>query len=278
MGLSSFLTLLLATSALSSPLEPRQSNQNYSPPYYPSPKGGWDPAWQDAYTKAAALVRQMTLAEKVNVTTAVGWENGRCVGNTGPVPRLGIPSFCAQDGPLGLRFADLSTVFPAGITTGATFNRELMYERAKALGAEAKGKGVHLLLGPSINPLGRQPAGGRNWEGFGSDPYLQGVASYETVKGIQDMGVQACAKHFIANEQEHFRGDGWSPNVVSANVDDRTMHEVYAWPFSEAVRAGIASVMCSYNMVCLVIYVEQLSFSNQFSRLTVHLAAKTLLL
>ena len=117
------------------------------------------------------------------------------------------------------------------------------------MGEEAKGKGVHVLLGPSIGPLGRQPLGGRNWEGFGSDPYIQGVGGYETVKGIQDAGVQACAKHFIANEQEHYRGDGAISNTVSANVDDRTMHEVYGWPFSEAVRAGVASIMCSYNKV-----------------------------
>ena len=56
-------------------------------------------------------------------------------------------------------------------------------------------------------------------------------------------------KHYIANEQEHFRGDGFMASTISSNVDDRTMHEAYLWPFSEAVRAGVASVMCSYNMV-----------------------------
>jgi hypothetical protein len=61
--------------------------------------------------------------------------------------------------------------------------------------------------------------------------------------------VQATIKHFIANEQEHFRGDGQVTNTISSNVDDRTMHEAYLWAFSEGVRAGVASVMCSYNMV-----------------------------
>ncbi|KAI6781875.1 beta-glucosidase [Emericellopsis cladophorae] len=95
------------------------------------------------------------------------------------------------------------------------------------------------------------PAGGRNWEGFGSDPYLQGIACAETIKGIQDQHVMATIKHFVGNEQEHFR-QAWEwglPNAISSNIDDRTMHEIYAWPFGDAVKAGVASVMCSYNQV-----------------------------
>jgi beta-glucosidase len=78
----------------------------------------------------------------------------------------------------------------------------LFYERARAIGREARGKGVNVLLGPCIGPLGRTPLGGRNWEGFGSDPYLQGIAGGLSVKGIQDEGVIATAKHYVANEQE----------------------------------------------------------------------------
>jgi beta-glucosidase len=102
-----------------------------------------------------------------------------------------------------------------------------------------------------MGPLGRNPAGGRVWEGFGSDPVLQGVAAYETIQGIQSQGIIATAKHYIGNEQEHFRrGLEWGlPEALSSNIDDRTLHEVYAWPFAESVRAGVASVMCSYQMV-----------------------------
>ncbi|KAI5854414.1 beta-glucosidase-related glycosidase [Tricharina praecox] len=240
---------LAASGVNAGPLVGRQNGAFDSPPYYPSPKGGWIADWSVAYAKAAQMVGQMTLAEKVNITTTIGWSQGLCVGNTGPVDRLGFPSICAQDGPLGIRFADLITAFPPGITTGATWDEELMYARAAAMGAEAKAKGVHVLLGPSVGPIGRSPDGGRNWEGFGSDPYLQGVGAFESVRGIQGAGVQATVKHYIANEQEHFRGDGWAHNTVSSNIDDRTLHELYLWPFSEAVRAGVASVMCSYNMV-----------------------------
>lgn len=219
--------------------------------WYPSPKGGTLEAWKESYKKAAALVDQMTLVEKVNVTTGTGWKMGPCVGNTGPVDRLGFPSLCLQDGPLGMRFVDNGTSFPAGITVGATWNKELMYLRGKAHGFEAKLKGINVLLGPSMGPLGRLPAGGRNWEGFGSDPVLQAIASAQTIKGIQDSGVIATAKHFVGNEQEHFR-QSWewgTPNALSSNIDDRTLHEIYAWPFAESVRAGVASVMCSYNQV-----------------------------
>ncbi|KAF8442788.1 family 4 carbohydrate esterase [Kalaharituber pfeilii] len=218
----------------------------WSEPWYPSPKGGTVNSWAEAYQKAYELVSQMTLVEKVNITTGLGWAMGFCVGNTGPVERLGFPSICLQDGPLGLRFADKITSFPAGITTGATWNKELMYRRGAAHGKEARGKGVHVLLGPSMGALGRMPAAGRNWEGFSPDPYLMGVASAETIKGIQSNGVSATAKHYIANEQENFRQ---GVNAISSNVDDRTMHELYLWPFADSVHAGVGAVMCSYNKI-----------------------------
>lgn len=76
-----------------------------------------------------------------------------------------------------------NTAFPAGITTGATFNKALMYERGLAIGAEARGKGVNIQLGPTVGPLGRKPRGGRNWEGFGADPVMQAQGGAETIKG-----------------------------------------------------------------------------------------------
>lgn len=122
---------------------------------------------------------------------------GPCVGNTGPVPRLGFPSLCLQDGPLGVRFADKITSWPAGITTGGTWDKKLFLARGVGMGAEFRGKGAHIMLGPAMGPLGRMPAGGRNWEGFGSDPYLQGIAAGESILGIQSQGVVATAKHYI---------------------------------------------------------------------------------
>jgi len=222
-----------------------------SPPWYPTPRGGSLESWTTSYKKATDMVNRMSLVEKVNITTGTGWSMGLCVGNTGPAASVGFPPLCLQDGPLGIRFSDHSTAFPAGITVGATWNKDLMYKRGRSHALEARLKGINILLGPSMGPLGKMPAGGRNWEGFGSDPVLQGVAAAATIRGIQDEGVIATAKHFIGNEQEHFRQSfEWGlPNAMSSNIDDRTLHELYLWPFAESVRAGVASVMCSYQMV-----------------------------
>ncbi|KAL9108036.1 MAG: hypothetical protein Q9227_007142 [Pyrenula ochraceoflavens] len=222
-----------------------------SPPWYPSPCGGTLQSWQDSYTKAQELVSKMSLISKVNITSGVGWKMELCVGNTSPAEDVQFPALCLQDGPLGIRFADQITALPAGITTGATWNRKLMHARGAVHGREARRKGVHVILGPCMGPLGRMPGGGRNWEGFGTDPVLQGLASYETILGIQEEGVIATAKHLVGQEQEHFRQSfEWGlPNALSTNIDDRTMHELYVWPFAESIRAGVGSVMCSYQMV-----------------------------
>ncbi|KAJ3711748.1 glycoside hydrolase family 3 protein [Lentinula raphanica] len=200
----------------------------------------FEAAWATAYQKAEALLADFTLHEKVNVTTGVGWENGLCVGNIGAIKSF--PGLCLEDSPLGVRDADFVTAFPAGINSATTWNRDLMRRRGLFMGREHVGKGVNIALGPMMN-LGRNAAGGRNWEGFGADPFLAGETAYETVLGLQNAGVQACAKHFINNEQEHYR------MLESSNVDDRTQHELYAHPFLKSVMAGVASVMCSYNLI-----------------------------
>jgi beta-glucosidase len=107
---------------------------------------------------------------------------------------------------VGVRYAKPVTVFPAGVHTASTWDVKLMYERGHAMGEEARSLGVNVLLAPVAGPLGKIPTGGRNWEGFSPDPYLTGIAMMETIKGMQEAGVQANAKHFIGNEQvrEHF--------------------------------------------------------------------------
>ncbi|CAF9909174.1 MAG: hypothetical protein HETSPECPRED_008865 [Heterodermia speciosa] len=227
-----------------------------SPPFYPSPWGSGSGSWADAYTKARAFVSQLTLIEKVNLTTGVGWEGERCVGQNGAVPRLGFRSMCMQDAPMGVRDTDFNSVFPAGVNVAATFDRGLAYARGQAMGAEHRGKGVDVQLGPVAGPLGRSPEGGRNWEGFSPDPVLTGIMMAQTIEGIQNAGVIACAKHYIGNEQEHFRqapeAAGFNFTItdsLSSNIDDKTLHELYLWPFADAVRANVGSVMCSYNQI-----------------------------
>jgi beta-glucosidase len=102
--------------------------------------------------------------------------------------------------------------------------------------------------------MGRHAQGGRNWEGFGPDPYLAGLAMNATVSGIEYVGVQTCSKHYVGNEQENQRtrtvsANGTITEALSSNIDDRTLHELYIWPFADAVKAGTASVMCAYSRI-----------------------------
>ncbi|KAL4911354.1 putative beta-glucosidase A [Aspergillus multicolor] len=226
----------------------------FSPPYYPSPWANGQGEWAEAYNRAVQIVSQMTLDEKVNLTTGTGWQLEKCVGQTGSVPRLGIGSLCLQDSPLGIRFSDYNSAFPAGVNVAATWDKQLAYLRGQAMGQEFSDKGIDVQLGPAAGPLGRHPDGGRNWEGFAPDPVLSGVLFAETIKGIQDAGVIATAKHYILNEEEHFRqvpeAIGYGYNItatLSENVDDKTLHEMYLWPFADAVRAGVGAIMCSYQ-------------------------------
>ncbi|KAI2774478.1 glycoside hydrolase family 3 protein [Daldinia loculata] len=199
--------------------------------------------WAAAYEKANASLAKLSQSDKINIVTGVGWNKGPCVGNTAPASSINYPQLCLQDGPLGIRFATGNNAFVPGIQVAATWDRALMRERGQFMAEETKGCGIHVLLGPVAGPLGKNPAGGRNWEGFGADPYLQGIAMAETIEGMQSVGVQANAKHYILNEQELNR------ETISSNIDDRTIHELYLWPFADAVHANVASVMCSYNKI-----------------------------
>ncbi|KAI0702482.1 glycoside hydrolase family 3 protein [Cytidiella melzeri] len=211
-------------------------------------------SWQQAYVKAQGAVANLTLSEKVSLTAGLGFFIGNCTGNVPPIPSINFPGLCLEDSALGVRDVDGNSAFPAGINAAATFNRTLMNQRGIAMGQEFRGKGVNIQLGPFMN-LMRAPASGRGWEGFGSDPYLSGEGVFETITGVQSQGVQAVAKHFINNEQEHSR------STSSSNVDDRCAVPVASFLLlADAiqhnmncifipVQANVAAVMCSYNEV-----------------------------
>lgn len=188
--------------------------------------------------RAAELVSRMTLEEKIDYIASVKSFLLR------PVERLGIPEIKLADGPQGIRNNTKSTLYPSGILTAATFNRELANRLGHSLGQDAKARGVAVLLGPGVN-IYRAPQCGRNYEYMGEDPFLTSETAKQYILGVQAEGVLATIKHFVANNQlEHVR------HSVSSDVDERTLNEIYFPAFRKAVQeAGVASVMDSYNLV-----------------------------
>jgi beta-glucosidase len=100
--------------------------------------------WEAALVKAKAFVSELTLEEKAGMVTGTP---GPCVGNIVPIPRLGFGGLCLQDGPLAIRVVDYASVFPAGVSAAASFDRDLIRQRGVLMGAEFKGKGAHVALG-----------------------------------------------------------------------------------------------------------------------------------
>lgn len=190
----------------------------------------------------------MTVEEKVNITRGFPGNN-ICAGNTGSVPRLKWPGMCVHDAGNGVRAAELVNSYPSALHVGASWDKNLTHQRGYYMGAEFKAKGINVMLGPNAGPLGRTPLAGRNWEGFSVDPYLSGQLNAETIVGCQEAGTIANLKHFIANEQELYRRPYFGVEAVSSNVDDKTLHEHYLWPFMDGIKAGVGSVMCSYNRI-----------------------------
>lgn len=218
---------------------------------YPTPQGAGKGDWALAYSRARALVANMTNDEKNNITYGQTSTTTGCSGVSGSVPRLGFPGICLQDAGNGVRGTDMVNGYASGIHVGAAWNRDLAYKRAQHMGGEFKAKGVSIALGPVAGPIGKIAEGGRNWEGFSNDPYLSGALTFDTVRGLQE-NVISCVKHFIGNEQETNRNPALlSPELhnqsISANIDDKTLHELYVWPFQDAIHAGAGAVMCSYN-------------------------------
>ncbi|MDT0165459.1 glycoside hydrolase family 3 C-terminal domain-containing protein [Actinotalea sp. AC32] len=149
------------------------------------------------------------------------------------------PSFITGAGP-GV------TLFPANISLGATWDRELAHEKGDAIAHEAWRKQRNVLLGPGI-ASGRDPRSGRTAEYFGEDAVHSGLmaGAYSVGVGSDDSEpVQAQLKHYVANEQETDR------NNSSSNLDGRTLREIYTLPFEIAIdRGDVGSVMCAFNQV-----------------------------
>ncbi|KAJ9608323.1 hypothetical protein H2200_007311 [Cladophialophora chaetospira] len=143
--------------------------------------------------------------------------------------------------------------FVTAQTAAMSFDRDLIEAQYAAMAEEFKAKGYGGSLGPVTGPLGRSVKSGRLFEGFGSDPYLNGKLFASAIMGLQKNGVVSTGKHYLGNEQETNRtvlDPTASPNGrTSSNIDDRTSHELYLWPWIDGVNAGLGSVMCVMNKV-----------------------------
>ena len=147
--------------------------------------------------------------------------------------------------PVVLKPADAfrsATCHAAGSVLANSWDRELAYNAGRYIADEAVEYGVDLLLAPSIN-IKRTPLGGRNYEYMSEDPYLAGLLAGEYIRGVQEKGVGACPKHFVANNREHNR---WGQ---SSEVDERTLQEIYYRVFALAFKSKPAAVMSSYNLL-----------------------------
>ncbi|ACK42995.1 MULTISPECIES: glycoside hydrolase family 3 N-terminal domain-containing protein [Dictyoglomus] len=135
-----------------------------------------------------------------------------------------------------------STIFPQAIGMASTWNPELIYQVATAIGKETRSRGIHQVLSPTIN-IARDPRCGRTEETYGEDPYLASRMAVAYIKGVQEQGVIATPKHFAAN----FVGDG-GRDSYPIHFSERLLREVYFPAFKASIKeAGALSLMAAYN-------------------------------
>jgi beta-glucosidase len=187
--------------------------------------------------QAHALVARLTMEQKIELMGGI--ENMF----TRPMPAIDLPRFKMSDGPVGVRTWGPATAYTAGAALAATWDTGLARKIGEALGRDARARGVNFLLGPGVN-IARSPLAGRNFEYFSEDPFLNAAMVVPYIEGVQSQGVIATVKHYALNDQEFNRHN------ASADVDERTMREIYLPAFEAAVtRAHVDAVMNSYNLV-----------------------------
>jgi beta-glucosidase len=187
------------------------------------------------------LLRRLTLEEKVSLLT------GQDFWSLPAIPRIGLGSLVMSDGPVGVRGTgytpdDPSVALPSPTALAATWDVALARRAGRLLGQESRRKGVHLLLGPTVN-LHRTPLGGRHFECYSEDPLLTGEIAAGFVEGVQDHHVGTTVKHLVGNDFETER------MTVDVRIPERALRELYLAPFERVVAAGGWGVMSAYNGV-----------------------------
>ena len=193
-------------------------------------------------TAERSRVAALPVEDKVHLLT--GADSWRTHG----AAALGLRPIVMSDGPAGVRGItkddrNPSASLPSPSALGATWDSELVRELAAALGAEARAKGVDIVLAPTIN-LMRTPLGGRGFECFSEDPVLSARIAAGYVAGLQSAGVGAAVKHYVGNDSETER---WT---YDARIPENVLRELYLVPFEACVKqARAAVVMAAYNSV-----------------------------
>jgi beta-glucosidase len=205
-------------------------------------------AQQSPEQRAADLVAQMTLDEKISQVHTTGGGAGGISRLVPGIPRLGIPDFLISNGPAGVGTGAVpqqpsATALPAPVALAAGFDPDLARRYGVVEGRETGNVGHSLLEAPDVNMV-RVYRNGRAFENYGEDPYLAGRLAVADIDGIQSQGVLAEVKHYTANDQETNR------KTIEEEIDDRTLHEIHLPAFEAAVKQGhVASVMCAYPAV-----------------------------
>lgn len=187
------------------------------------------------------------LADKLDLRQKVRLLTGADTWRTAAEPAVGLREMVFSDGPAGVRGPgwderDTSALLPSASALAALWDEDRVRRLGALLGDEARRKGVHVLLAPTLN-LHRGPLAGRHFECFSEDPLLAGRTGAALIRGIQSRGVAATAKHYVANDSETGR------LTLDARIDERVLRELYLAPFELAVRAGVWLVMSAYNGV-----------------------------
>jgi beta-glucosidase len=196
----------------------------------------------DVFATEKVLLAQLSLERKIRLLTgATHWYfHGD--------DQVGLRPIVVSDGPAGVRGVRFRTdrpvsSLPAPIALAATWDPALVHDVAAALGREARSLDVDVLLAPNVN-LVRTPLGGRAFECFSEDPWLTAGIAVAYIRGVQEVGVASCLKHFVANDSETER------KIYDARIDETTLRELYLVPFEVCVReADPAMIMVGYNSV-----------------------------
>jgi beta-glucosidase len=192
--------------------------------------------------KAESILSKMSLEEKIEMI------GGHSIFFTKGYDEYGIPSIRFSDATQGVSLIDYkdhlekSVAFPAPLMLTSTWNTDLSRAYAKSVGQECRAGGIAVLLGPGMNVY-RISQCGRNFEYFGEDPFLAARMIENYVVGLQNTGVIATLKHFVANNSDFRR------RTSNSVVSERALHEIYMPAFEAGIDAGALAVMTAYNQV-----------------------------